>query len=86
MTGPDRIIIFGSAATGGMNRESDIDLLVVEDDPGDQRKESVRIRRALCGLGYPVDEIIISREWFDESKDVDCIEEPRVWRDFWLAK
>jgi predicted nucleotidyltransferase len=27
---PDRIILFGSAATGQMNRDSDIDLLILE--------------------------------------------------------
>jgi hypothetical protein len=31
---PDRIILFGSAATGGMTPDSDVDLLVVERDPG----------------------------------------------------
>jgi predicted nucleotidyltransferase len=30
---PDRIILFGSAATGQMTRDSDIDLLVVEPNP-----------------------------------------------------
>ena len=67
---PDRIIIFGSAATGEMTRDSDIDILVVERNPGDRRKESVRIRHALSGLGYPFDVIVISTEWFEESKNV----------------
>lgn len=30
---PDRIILFGSAATGRMTRDSDIDLLVVDPSP-----------------------------------------------------
>lgn len=67
---PDRIIIFGSAATGEMTRDSDIDLLVVERNPGDQRRESVRIHKALRGLGYPFDVIVISTQWFDKSKNV----------------
>lgn len=67
---PDKIILFGSAATGTMTRDSDIDLLVVEAEPGDQRKESVRLREALIGLGYPFDVIVISSEWFEESKGV----------------
>ena len=70
VTKPDRIIIFGSAATGEMTRDSDIDILVVEQDPGDRRKESVRIHHALSGLGYPFDVIVISTEWFEESKNV----------------
>lgn len=67
---PDRIVLFGSAATGGMTRDSDIDLLVVEPDPGDRRKEYVRIRQALRGLDYPFDIIVISTEWFEDSKGV----------------
>ena len=69
-TAPDKIILFGSAATGGMTRDSDIDLLIVERDPGDRRKKSVRLREMLCGLGYPFDVIVISTEWFEESKGV----------------
>lgn len=67
---PDKIILFGSAATGAMTRDSDIDLLIVEPDPGDQRKESVRIDGALSGLGFPFDIIVITTEWFEESKGV----------------
>jgi predicted nucleotidyltransferase len=70
VSSPDRIILFGSAAAGTMTRDSDIDLLVVEQDPGNQRKESVRLRQALRGLGYPFDVIVISTKWFEDSKDV----------------
>ncbi len=67
---PDKIILFGSAATGGMTRDSDIDLLIVERDPGDRRKKSVQIDATLSGLGYPFDVIVISTEWFEASKNV----------------
>lgn len=67
---PDKIILFGSAATGQMTRDSDIDLLIVEGDQGDRREEYVRIRRALRGMGYPFDLIFISTSWFEESKEV----------------
>ena len=67
---PDRIILFGSAVSGRMTPDSDVDLLIVEPDPDDQRKESVRIHDVLRGLGYPFDIIVISSEWFEESKEV----------------
>jgi predicted nucleotidyltransferase len=67
---PDKIILFGSAATGEMTRDSDIDLLIVEPAPGNTRHESVRLRGQLGGLGYPFDVIVISTEWFEESKGV----------------
>ena len=70
VTEPQRIILFGSAATGEMSKDSDIDLLVLESAPGDIRKESVRIRQAVRGLGYPFDIIVMAAERFEESKNV----------------
>lgn len=67
---PKKIILFGSAATGQMTRDSDIDLLIVKADPGDRRKESVKIDATLSGLGHPFDVIVISSEWFEASKNV----------------
>lgn len=67
---PEKIILFGSAATGKMTSDSDIDLLIVEPDVIDRRGEYVRIRRALRGMGHPFDILLISSQWFNESKDV----------------
>jgi len=67
---PERIILFGSAATNRMTRDSDIDLLIIEAEPGNARDESRKIRRALRGLGFPFDVIVMSAEWFEESKGV----------------
>ncbi len=67
---PDRIILFGSAASGRMTRDSDIDLLVLEADPGNRRIKSVRIGDALRGLGYPFEVIVMATERFEESKNV----------------
>ena len=69
-THPDRIILFGSAATGEMNRDSDIDLLVVGPAVPDPRQESVKIRRALRGLGYAFDIIVMATDWFEDTKNV----------------
>ncbi len=67
---PERIIVFGSAATGTMTRDSDIDLLVVDPAPADRRMESVRIGNALRGLGYPFDVIVMASERFEETKGI----------------
>ena len=53
-----------------MTHDRDIDLLIVVKDPGDRRKESVKIDAMLSGLGYPFDVIVISSEWFEASKNV----------------
>ena len=42
---PDTIILFGSAATGQMTKDSDIDLLIVEPSPDNTHERSVQIRR-----------------------------------------
>lgn len=65
----DKIILFGSAAGGRMTRDSDIDLLVVKKKVGDRASESVKIREALVGLGYPFDIIVMPMGWFEESKN-----------------
>lgn len=70
VTQPDRIILFGSAATAEMTRDSDIDLLVIERSSLDPRQQSVRIRRALRGLGYPFDIVVMAADWFEETKSV----------------
>ncbi|MBI2433478.1 MAG: nucleotidyltransferase domain-containing protein [Candidatus Hydrogenedentes bacterium] len=67
---PDRIILFGSAAAGVMTPDSDIDLLIVEQNIIDKRQEYFRIRRALRDIEYPFDIILITTQWFEQSKDV----------------
>lgn len=67
---PDRIILFGSAATGQMTSESDIDLLVIVPSPANTIEERVRLRRSLRGLGFAFDVFIISTEKFEESKHI----------------
>jgi len=67
---PDRIILYGSAATGEMSRESDIDLLVLEQAPQSAWEESRRIREALQGLAYPFDVLVMDTQRFEETKDV----------------
>lgn len=67
---PDRIIVFGSAATGQMTKDSDIDLLVVEPAPANTHERSVAIRRAVGDVGYPVDVIVMRTERFERTKGI----------------
>ena len=72
---PDRIILFGSAATGQMTEDSDLDLLVVEPEPANTRDRSVKIRRlnassvGICAsnmsgrLSFLVPKAAILRRW-----------------------
>ena len=67
---PEKIVLFGSAATGEMTKDSDIDVLIVEQRPGNVWDRSVRIRHELRGIGYPFDVIVMSARWFEETKDL----------------
>ena len=46
---PDRIILFGSAATDEMKKDSDIDLLIVEPTPGNRHEEALRVLKRRDG-------------------------------------
>ena len=65
---PDRIILFGSAATGQMTKDSDIDLLVVEPSPTNTHERRVAIQDAVGDIGYPVDVIVMRTERFEQTK------------------
>ena len=67
---PDRILLFGSAATGEMTKDSDIDLLVVAPAPKNRHEERLRIAEAIGDIEYPVDVIIIASERFEATKNV----------------
>ena len=57
---PRKLIIFGSYVRGNMDVNSDLDVLVVTgDEIENTRKESVRIRRELKGIGMPMDILVI---------------------------
>lgn len=67
---PERVILFGSAAKGAMSHDSDLDLIVIEKSVDNPRERMISIRRALGGLGVPIDVIVIASERFEETKDV----------------
>ena len=55
---PERIILFGSAARGEMNRHSDVDLLIVKE--GGDANLRARIYERLYGVRVAVDAILVS--------------------------
>jgi len=67
---PDRIILFGSAATGQMTRDSDVDLMVLLGSSANTRNDSVRISDALRRMGFAFDVFVMNTERFESEKDV----------------
>ena len=62
---PQRIYLFGSRASGSCTANSDVDLLIVEDDTFDPDRnrwsELKRIRKALRPFRVPKDILVYSR-------------------------
>jgi predicted nucleotidyltransferase len=56
---PAKVILFGSHARGDADEGSDLDFLVIEHEVPDRLAEAVKLRRALRGLGAPVDVIVM---------------------------
>jgi excisionase family DNA binding protein len=68
---PCKVILFGSAARGQLEVNSDMDILVVtKNEVESPRAESVRIRRALRGISMPMDILVISDRSLQELKDI----------------
>jgi predicted nucleotidyltransferase len=67
---PERIILYGSAATGQMTADSDVDLLILQSRLSDPLRERLRIADALRDLDFPFDVKVMATDYFDGSKDV----------------
>ena len=65
---PERIILLGSAARGEMNRNSDVDLLVVKDG-SDLRRLTAKIYRRLYGVGAAVDIVMVTPQDVERYRD-----------------
>ena len=62
----ERVILFGSYARGPVTKDSDVDLLVVESEPFDNKRnswdEEVRLSHALADFLVPTDILVFSRD------------------------
>jgi len=59
---PSRLLLFGSAASGRMTKDSDLDILVVVQGPVHRRRMAQEIYRSLRGVGVAVDVVIATEE------------------------
>jgi predicted nucleotidyltransferase len=65
---PQKIILFGSRATGKADSLSDIDLLVITSFSGRRRRLMVEMDRAISSFRRPVDIIIQTAEEYDKNR------------------
>ena len=85
---PERIILFGSHARGEARPGSDVDLLVIEQEPfgklRSRRREAALLWRALARFPVPKDILVYSRqeaaEWNDSPSHIvaQALREGRV--------
>jgi predicted nucleotidyltransferase len=64
------VILFGSYARGSADENSDLDLLVIEDDVTDKAAEYLRLREALGRLPVGVDLLLVSEDDFRRRSQV----------------
>ncbi|MBI4759916.1 MAG: nucleotidyltransferase domain-containing protein [Chloroflexi bacterium] len=62
LANPRRVILFGSAVRGGMDKDSDFDILVVVDKSVHRRQTAQKIYRGLRGVGISVDVIVATEK------------------------
>jgi uncharacterized protein len=76
---PQRIILFGSHARGDAHRWSDIDLLVIFNEPIDTRRMTVAIRRALRDIPAPKDIVATTSDTLSrEGRKIGTVYRPAL--------
>jgi predicted nucleotidyltransferase len=66
---PDKIILFGSYASGKANKGSDLDLLIIKDTDLPRLERTFDIRMSLRGSMIPMDILVYTAKEFEEEKN-----------------
>jgi len=59
---PEKVILFGSASRGNMNKESDFDILVVMKNGTHRRRTAHLIYKNISDIGFASDIIVVTEE------------------------
>ena len=74
----DRVILYGSQASGRQRPESDIDVAIISRDFGkDQVEERMRLFRIAGGIDSRIEPIALSKRSFDKDTWIPIIHEIR---------
>ena len=68
-THPLKIILFGSAESGEMRSNSDLDILVVMPSGVHRRNTARSLYRSLVGVGFAVDVVVVTEQDIEDYKD-----------------
>lgn len=67
---PKRIILFGSHGRGDAGPDSDLDILVIQDQIQSRYQESVKLRQILKGIPAPMDILVVSEAEYEARSQV----------------
>jgi len=67
---PEKIILFGSRATGHARPDSDLDLLIVARVKDSLRKKATEIDAALFGIPLAVDAVVVTPEQVEKWREI----------------
>lgn len=67
---PDKIILFGSYATGKPTENSDLDLLVIKDSKLSRPERAKELRKHLYGMKVPMDLLVYTPSEIEESINI----------------
>lgn len=67
---PEQVILFGSYAERRATADSDLDLLVVTEQPVNRKERLARTQDLFRDMLLPIQVITISRQEFEETRDV----------------
>jgi predicted nucleotidyltransferase len=68
--GPERIMLFGSCASGTAGPDSDADILVVMDVQGSRRRQTLDILRLVADIDLPKDIFIATPQEYEKYRDI----------------
>lgn len=66
---PEKIILFGSYASGTPAEDSDIDIFVIKDSELPRPQRTMQLRRMLLGSQIPMDLIVYTPDEVEKEKD-----------------
>jgi len=66
----NKVILFGSRAGGAPQPGSDVDLLVIQRDPVQERQEAARLRRLLRDFRVPIDIVVVGQAFAERYWDI----------------
>jgi len=66
---PEKIILFGSYASGTATEDSDIDIFVIKDSELPRPERTIQLRRMLFGSQVPMDLIVYTPNEVESEKD-----------------